>query len=66
MYSINNKYSAIDIRIKCHINTERCDWAFNLFANLVVIFPKGLKHAFLFKLHDNDSARSYSTITKHI
>lgn len=38
MYSINNKYSAIDNLIKCHINTETCDWAFHLFANLVVIF----------------------------
>lgn len=27
---------------------------------------KCLKHAFLFKLHDTNSATSYSTITKHI
>lgn len=45
---------------------EKCDWALNLFANLVVIFPKRLKHAFLFMLHDTNSATSYSTITKHI
>lgn len=38
MYSINNKYSVIDPdRMWCKYR-EKCDWAFNLFENQVVIF----------------------------
>lgn len=58
MYSINNKYSVIYILIECLLNTENCDWTNYFFANLVVNFPKSLKHAFLLTLHDTNSATS--------
>lgn len=63
MYSINNKYSVIEILLECKYR-EKCDWAFNLFATWL-LFPKCLKHAFLFML-DTNSATSRSTITKNI